>query len=195
MASQGIGRAAISRAAPGITRRSILKKLSAEIAVLPSKASALRRWWITCRAESGVASNGSSSFGVELSPKAIYRGSRPGFLDAAVTSSIISQATGSSTLSRFALPCHRCCDSRTSSSTADGSRESGISLGLLSSGQTIAIRSGCSRSACSKSVGRFSPNSPSIESSERPSRSSMRHPSAAAAMRNVPIACPTSCWQ
>src|SRR5438552_18398729 len=104
MASQGIGRAAISRAAPGITRRSILKKRSAEIAVLPSKASALRRWWITCRAESGVACNGASSFWDELSPQTIERDSRPAFLDAAVTYYIISLATGTSKQRRFELP-------------------------------------------------------------------------------------------
>ena len=32
-------------------------------------------------------------------------------------------------------------------------------------------------------------------SSASPSKSIMRHPSVAAAMRIVPIACPASCWQ
>ena len=64
-----------------------------------------------------------------------------------------------------------------------------------SAGQMTAMQSGCSRSAPSKSSARSIPNKAASVSSANPSSSSMRQPSVRAAIRTLPIACPTSCWQ
>ena len=120
------------------------------------------------------------------------------FRDATATSSMISQRTGSSGLSRFAFPYQRCLvisharvGSRKSGSTRSSSARHPLARSV---GQTTMARSGCSRSAPAKSSVRFSPSKSSTVSSERQCSTVADQPSVAAAIRTVAIAWPASCW-
>ena len=173
----------------GIKRASMRKNVACEIAVEPSMATALRRPSIACSAVSRPGWTGVS-----------MRASSPGNLDqssvidasvprvALVTSAITGHSTACPGLSRLARPCHT-----TPPSILTGFKS--CETLDVSAGATKASSSGSSRSASPKSSSRLSPRRVARVPSPTPSRSTNLQPRAAAAMRRVASACPTSCWQ
>ena len=119
MASQGIGRCIAANSTRGITRASILYKRPAAIEVRPSQASRLRRCRMICLAAGPSALAQPSRPTAGASNTSNRCGLLAGLRDASATASMTSQGTGSSRLSRFALP-YQCC--WVSSRAADASR-------------------------------------------------------------------------
>ena len=130
--------------------------VAAEIAVEPSMLTALRRPRMTvsalCAPDRIGRSNSSASDGNAAKSSSI---AASGLVVAAATSSITGQATWSR-LSRLALPYHRVAsdDRESASITMPGSPPP--------TGETTAMRSGCSRSASVKSASRSSPRTCSV---------------------------------